>query len=115
MSGIGNLIKSVVGRKGTSAAGGALVSTTSSASEGVKKAMSSAMAAMGLAERDWTCQCGHKFRAEGEWYPTEPSYCEAPGCPNPTFYLDGPGRAMLEGKSSGAKSTDTKSIGGRFK
>jgi hypothetical protein len=112
MSGIGKLIKSVVGRKGAGSSG-ALVSTSSSATDGVKNAVTNAMSAIGLGEREWNCQCGHKFRAEGEWYPTEPCYCEAPGCPNPTFYLDGPGRAMLEGKS--AKSTDTKSIGGRFK
>ena len=45
--------------------------------------------------REWTCWCGHKFRAPGEWYPTEPAMCEAPGCPNPKFFLTGAGREML--------------------
>ncbi len=114
MSGIGRIIKTVVSRASGStgaAESGALVA--SSAGSGVKGAVQKAMEIAGFAEREWKCHCGHIFRAEGEWYPTEPCYCEAPGCPNPTFYLDGPGRAMLEGKT--ASTSDTKSIGGRFK
>lgn len=114
MSGIGKFIKTVVSRgTGATKAGEAGALVTSTSSNSVKNVFDNALAMAGLREREWKCQCGHVFRAEGEWYPTEPCYCEAPGCPNPTYYLDGPGRALLEGKSS--KSTDTKSIGGRFK
>jgi hypothetical protein len=118
MSGLGNFIKTVVSRSGkTGGAGaGSLVTTSGGAGVELKKALVTAMGMAGLSEKEWKCHCGHVFRAAGEWYPTEPSYCEAPGCPNPTFYLDGPGRAMLEsGKGNAAATTDTKSVGGRFK
>jgi hypothetical protein len=46
-------------------------------------------------EREWKCACGHIFRASGEWSPCEPSRCEAPRCPNPKFFLSGPGVNML--------------------
>jgi hypothetical protein len=58
-------------------------------------------------EKEWTCWCGHKFRAAGEWYPTEACYCEAPKCPNPTFFLEGKGRLMLEAQAQGK---DPKSV-----
>ena len=60
-------------------------------------------------EKEWTCWCGHKFTAAGEWYPTESCYCEAPKCPNPTFFLDGKGALMLEAKAAGK---DPHSVGG---
>ena len=46
-------------------------------------------------EKEWRCSCGHVFRASGEWQACEPSRCEAPRCPNPKFFLDGPGKQML--------------------
>jgi len=38
-------------------------------------------------ERTWRCACGHTFRAHGIWVPSEPGMCEAPGCPNPRFFM----------------------------
>lgn len=111
------VIKSVVSRvsgKGASGGANSLVAAGSSATSKVSDLMATVHNQLTDAEREWTCHCGHKFIAAGEWYPTEPSYCEAPGCPNPTFYLDGPGRALLEGGSMKAKS-DSQSVGGRFK
>lgn len=46
-------------------------------------------------EKEWRCSCGHVFRASGEWQACEPLSCEAPRCPNPKFFLDGPGKSML--------------------
>ena len=46
-------------------------------------------------EKEWRCSCGHVFRASGDWEACEPSRCEAPRCPNPKFFLDGPGKNML--------------------
>ncbi len=82
--------------------------------------------------KEWKCWCGHVFKAPGEWYPTEPAMCEAPGCPNPKFFLSGPGRAMLAAGGppapqvggaagaagqlpEGAKKLPTGGMGGRLK
>lgn len=46
-------------------------------------------------EKEWRCGCGHVFRDSGDWQACEPSRCEAPSCPNPKFFLDGPGKNML--------------------
>ncbi|EPY43653.1 hypothetical protein AGDE_00268 [Angomonas deanei] len=54
-------------------------------------------------EREWQCPCGHKFRAGGEWTACAPIHCEVPSCPNPKYYIDGPGRALLEANPSGVK------------
>ena len=111
----GKLFKTVVSRAtGAQAATGTGLVAAESATD-LKAAMSKAMNLAGLGEKEWKCHCGHVFRAAGEWYPTEPAYCEAPACPNPTFYLDGPGRAMLESGKMGASTSDSKSVGGRFK
>jgi hypothetical protein len=84
--GLNSLMKSLTSKDvgpGGAAAGGSLAT--------IKEAFN-----MAFEDKEWKCHCGHVFRAPGEWYPTEPAYCEAPACPNPTFYLDGPGRAMLD-------------------
>lgn len=59
-------------------------------------------------EREWQCPCGHKFRAGGEWVACAPIYCEVPSCPNPKYYIDGPGRALLEANPSGVKLEEVK-------
>ncbi|KNH08486.1 hypothetical protein XU18_1055 [Perkinsela sp. CCAP 1560/4] len=54
-------------------------------------------------ERTWQCCCGHTFRAPGIWVPSEPSMCEAPGCPNPRFFmLESNQHFLLSGKNKGA-------------
>lgn len=80
-------------------------------------------------EKEWQCPCGHKFRAHGEWIACAPIYCEVPNCPNPRYYVDGPGRALLEANPSGVRleqvdpskslptgsgKTTTNSMAGRF-
>lgn len=82
--------------------------------------MSAKQAFESFDEREWKCPCGHVFRASGHWEPTEPARCEAPGCPNPKFYLDGPGRQMLEDGTAkmqvgGEPSKKKDGLGGRFK
>ncbi|CCW63550.1 unnamed protein product [Phytomonas sp. EM1] len=66
-------------------------------------------------EKEWQCPCGHKFRAAGEWIACAPIYCEVPSCPNPKYYIEGPGRALLESNPSGVKlqevKDDSESIG----
>lgn len=62
-------------------------------------------------EREWQCPCGHKFRAAGEWVACAPIYCEVPSCPNPKYYIDGPGRALLEANPSGVKLTEVHARG----
>jgi hypothetical protein len=83
-----------------SSSGGA-VTAPDAAAAWVKEAMNKLSAVFGEEEKEWKCHCGHVFRAAGEWVPTEPCNCEAPGCPNPRYFLDGPGRAMLEARNSG--------------
>jgi hypothetical protein len=51
--------------------------------------------------REWECWCGHKFRAPGQWIPCGPMMCQAPGCPNPKFFISGEGRKMLDSGRSG--------------
>lgn len=75
-------------------------------------------------EKEWECPCGHKFRDSAEWFVCAPALCEVPSCPNKKFYIDGPGRALLEANSGGitmksvstskkkSVSTDRKSEGG---
>lgn len=52
-------------------------------------------------EKEWQCPCGHKFRDSGEWVVGSPALCEVPSCPNKKFYIDGPGRALLEANPGG--------------
>jgi hypothetical protein len=54
-------------------------------------------------ETEWQCPCGHKFRAGGEWIACAPIHCEVPNCPNPKYYVDGPGRALLEANPQGVR------------
>lgn len=54
-------------------------------------------------EKEWQCPCGHKFRASGEWVATMPAMCEVPTCPNPKYYLQGEGRALLEANPDGVR------------
>ncbi|CUI15014.1 Hypothetical protein, putative [Bodo saltans] len=54
-------------------------------------------------EKEWQCPCGHKFKAGGEWVACAPIHCEAPRCPNPKYYVDGPGRALLEASPQGVR------------
>ena len=129
-----SVLKTVVG-KATGKAGGndSLVASAGSGG-GAKTGAAGALASIKtqmeamFEEKEWTCHCGHKFKAAGEWYPTEPASCEAPGCPNPSYYIDGPGRAMLEAGGCGGgnakvggadagqkKLPDKTGMGGRFK
>ena len=55
-------------------------------------------------ERTWRCPCGHTFRAAGTWVPTEPSLCEAPGCPNPRFFTLEKNKHLLKLTHSSDKS-----------
>lgn len=54
-------------------------------------------------EKEWQCPCGHKFRAGGDWVACAPIHCEVPSCPNPKYYVDGPGRALLEANPQGVR------------
>lgn len=51
--------------------------------------------------KEWHCPCGHKFWDSGEWMVCAPALCEVPSCPNKRYYIDGPGRALLEANPSG--------------
>ena len=115
------VLKTVVSRATGQPSNGALVASGSPSASSALTSLKEKVSQM-FEEKEWTCHCGHKFRAAGEWYPTEPAQCEAPGCPNPSYYIDGPGRAMLEagGTSSIAgeapkKLPDKTGMGGRFK
>ena len=46
--------------------------------------------------KEWTCWCGHKFKASGEWFPTAKIYCQAPHCPNPAYFISGDGAKLLD-------------------
>ncbi|CCW71348.1 unnamed protein product [Phytomonas sp. Hart1] len=59
-------------------------------------------------QKEWQCPCGHKFRAAGEWVACAPIYCEVPSCPNPKYYIDGPGRILLESNPSGIRLEEVK-------
>eukprot|EP00759_Apiculatamorpha_spiralis_P039498 PhF_6_TR38357/c0_g1_i1/m.57172 len=60
-------------------------------------------------EKEWECWCGHKFRAPGLWVPCAPITCMAPRCPNPKFFMEGPGREML--KVKGGTPLPSKPVG----
>lgn len=125
-------LKTFIGRAAGNKAGNALQTSVSGAPPpSLAQAFNEAakMASKMFEEREWQCPCGHKFRASGEWVACAAVYCEAPSCPNPTFYLDGPGRALLEANPAGVKLqevTDGKTsssnakkgpggVGGRFR
>ncbi|KEG10323.1 hypothetical protein DQ04_03881080 [Trypanosoma grayi] len=120
-------IKTFVSRQAGQKVGNALT-TSSGAPPSLKDALSQAMQMTSklFDEREWQCPCGHRFRASGEWVATLPIYCEVPSCPNPKYYVDGPGRALLEANPSGVKlqefrkeeqlppSSTCKGVGSRF-
>lgn len=97
------IFKTIVGKRA-----GALVPTTSN-SDAMKNMVSMVQGAAHalLIDKEWVCPCGHKFRASGEWVATVPTMCEVPNCPNPKYYLDGPGRALLEANPQGVKLTES--------
>ncbi|SYZ63544.1 hypothetical_protein (plasmid) [Leishmania braziliensis MHOM/BR/75/M2904] len=98
-------LKMIVGRSAGSRAGKALTTSAGVAPPRLSEAWSQAKAITNklFEEREWQCPCGHKFRAAGEWVACAPIYCEVPSCPNPKYYIDGPGRALLEANPSGVK------------
>ncbi|AAZ13234.1 uncharacterized protein TEOVI_000093400 [Trypanosoma equiperdum] len=104
-------IKTIVTRHASQSVSKAL--TTANNRPSLKDAVSQAaqMTAKLLGEREWQCPCGHKFRASGEWVATLPVYCEVPSCPNPKYYVDGPGRALLEANPSGVRLGEVKAEG----
>ena len=51
-------------------------------------------------EKEWQCPCGHKFRTRRV---VGLCSCRSPNMPHPKFYLDGPGRALLEANPQGVK------------
>lgn len=99
-------LKTIVGAKGGQAFGNALATQGGGPNQAnFQKLMSQVMTTTSkfFEEKEWQCPCGHKFRAPGEWMACAPVYCEVPTCPNPKFYLDGPGRALLEANPQGVK------------
>ncbi|KAG8344036.1 hypothetical protein ERJ75_001328600 [Trypanosoma vivax] len=102
-------IKTIVSRHLGQNTGNSLI-TSVSAKPSLKEAVNQAVQVTQklFGEREWQCPCGHKFRASGEWVATLPIYCEVPSCPNPKFYVDGPGRALLEANPSGVRLGEVK-------
>ncbi|KAK7194581.1 hypothetical protein NESM_000376300 [Novymonas esmeraldas] len=98
-------LKTMVGRNIGSRAGNALTTSSGAAAPTFAEAwnQAKAMTSKLFEEREWQCPCGHKFRAAGEWVACAPIYCEVPSCPNPKYYIDGPGRALLEANPSGVR------------
>eukprot|EP00796_Vickermania_ingenoplastis_P009582 gene9582-6737_t len=91
-----NKLKSVVSKTaGSKASALTTTSKPSSFSDNLSKIISS------FGEKEWQCPCGHKFRDSGEWVVGSPALCEVPSCPNKRFYIDGPGRALLEANPGG--------------
>lgn len=105
--------KTLVGRNAGSRAGNALTTSVGAAAPTFAEAWNhaKAMTSKLFEEREWQCPCGHKFRAAGEWVACAPIYCEVPSCPNPKYYVDGPGRALLEANPSGVKLEEVKNSG----
>ncbi|KPA76076.1 hypothetical protein ABB37_08206 [Leptomonas pyrrhocoris] len=103
--------KTLVGRNVGSRAGSALTTSSKAAPPTFVEAwnQAKAMTSKLFEEREWQCPCGHKFRAAGEWVACAPIYCEVPSCPNPKYYIDGPGRALLEANPSGVKLEEVNS------
>lgn len=124
-----SFFKSVVSSSGRHVVSSAAltVSTTSAGGtivQSIKKVVDKISSDLGIEEKEWQCWCGHKFVAAGQWYPTEACFCEAPGCPNPQFFLSGPGRQMLEARKRGEdvspqgeepKEKPKHSMGGRLR
>lgn len=101
-------LKTFVGRSASGAIGNALTTSPGQAPPSFAQAVNQAIAMTTklFEEREWQCPCGHKFRAAGEWVACAPIYCEVPSCPNPKYYIDGPGRALLEANPSGVKLSE---------
>ncbi|KAG5506352.1 hypothetical protein JIQ42_07970 [Leishmania sp. Namibia] len=106
-------LKTLVGRSVVSRSGKALTCSTGTAPPTFAEAWNQAKAMTNklFEEREWQCPCGHKFRAAGEWVACAPIYCEVPSCPNPKYYIDGPGRALLEANPSGVKLEEVSTSG----
>jgi hypothetical protein len=114
-------LKTIVGRSGaqqgsnmlqnamTQKGGGMVVPGGAAGSSGMpaslQQLMSQAVQLGGklFEEKEWQCPCGFKFKAGGEWVACAPIYCEVPRCPNPKYYVDGPGRALLEANPQGVR------------
>lgn len=107
-------LKTMVGRNMGARAGNALTTSSGAAAPSFAEAWNQAKALTSklFEEREWQCPCGHKFRAAGEWVACAPIYCEVPSCPNPKYYIDGPGRALLEANPSGVKLEEVNSSTG---
>ncbi|KAG5485045.1 hypothetical protein LSCM1_07125 [Leishmania martiniquensis] len=106
-------LKTLVSRGVGSRGGNALTCSTGAAPPTFAEAWNQAKAMTNklFEEREWQCPCGHKFRAAGEWVACAPIYCEVPSCPNPKYYIDGPGRALLEANPSGVRLEEVKTDG----
>ncbi|GET86593.1 hypothetical protein, conserved [Leishmania tarentolae] len=104
-------LKTMVNRSVGLRAGNALTTSSGAAPPTFSEVwnQAKAMTSKLLEEREWQCPCGHKFRAAGEWVACAPIYCEVPSCPNPKYYIDGPGRALLEANPSGVKLEEVSS------
>lgn len=98
-------LKTFVARSAGNKVGNALTTSTGAAAPSLSNVFNHAreLANKLLEEKEWQCPCGHKFRASGEWVACAAIYCEVPSCPNPKYYIDGPGRALLEANPSGVK------------
>ncbi|KAG5484261.1 hypothetical protein CUR178_07417 [Leishmania enriettii] len=107
-------LKTLFCRSVGSRSGNALTCSTGAAPPSFAEAWNEAKAMTSklFEEREWQCPCGHKFRAAGEWVACAPTYCEVPSCPNPKYYIDGPGRALLEANPSGVKLEEVSTSGG---
>lgn len=94
-----NKIKTFVGKTAVS---NATSLTTTSPKQGLKENLSKFITTINtFGEREWQCPCGHKFRDSNEWVVGSPALCEVPSCPNRKYYVNGPGRALLEANPGG--------------
>lgn len=92
-------LKTIVGKSNGSRAV-ALATQSSKSSSRVTDSINNFISTLN-GEKEWECPCGHKFRDSSEWFVCAPALCEVPSCPNKKFYVDGPGRALLEANSAG--------------
>lgn len=110
-------LKTLVGQKTARAGVNALTSQSTASNPSSLQEMFAQAAKMSskfFEEREWQCPCGHKFRAGGDWVACAPIYCEVPNCPNPKYYVDGPGRALLEANPQGVRLQEVKPGGGHL-
>ncbi|EPY37083.1 hypothetical protein STCU_00214 [Strigomonas culicis] len=103
-------LKTFVGQSAGKKVGNALTTASGSpsSSQSLLAKVFAETASKMFEDKEWQCPCGHKFRASGEWIACAPIYCEVPSCPNPKYYISGPGRALLEANPSGVKLEEVK-------